>query len=640
MIIDLHKILFFGAKEELNAFFERAQKEGIIQFLSQVPKKGAAATPPDVQGAIEALKILRKQPLMKGVKRPYTAEHAEEVVDRILKLQKEIDRFGEESRQLEADRSRVAPLGPFSMEEIAFLEREAKLLVQFFCVKSKKASQMELSSELIYLGSEYDLNYFMTLSRQKKSFRSMIEVHVERPVQEIAAHLQFVHETLHELESELKGFAGYIEYLRRYLAERLDDYHLYEAKRSASYPLDETLFSIEGWVAVSRLEKLRRLTKGFRIAYERIAIEPSDRVPTCMENRGVNHIGEDLVNIYDTPAPEDRDPSPWLYWFFALFFAVIVSDAGYGLLYLGLALFLKFKFPHLKGKMRRMHRLLGTLAVACIGWGVITGSFFGIEWRGDSAISRASLFSYLAEKKGDYHVQRHDEVYREWADKIPAVQGVRSGEEMLQKGVQQVDGKEKFVVLNAFKDVIFLEISLLLGVIHLGLSLVRYMLRNWANFGWFLALLGGYLYFPLFLKGTSLLHFLGLFSIESVGLFGAQLMLCGVALAVILALFQKRLKGMFEIVNVVQLFGDVLSYLRLYALGLAGAIMAQTTNELGSEVGLFFGILVMVFGHSVNITLGIMSGVIHGLRLNFIEWYHYSYIGGGKLFTPLKKLRT
>ena len=174
-------------------------------------------------------------------------------------------------------------------------------------------------------------------------------------------------------------------------------------------------------------------------------------------------------------------------------------------------------------------------------------------------------------------------------------------------------------------------------MIHIGISLLRYSRRNWAGFGWFAALIGGYLYFPGFLQGTSITHFLHIVTPQVAGVFGLQLLLFGVGLAVVLALVQKRLRGLGEITNAVQIFGDVLSYLRLYALALASSILAKTANEMGMDVGLFLGWLVILFGHGINIALGLMSAVIHGLRLNFIEWYHYSYEGGGKLFNPLRK---
>ena len=72
---------------------------------------------------------------------------------------------------------------------------------------------------------------------------------------------------------------------------------------------------------------------------------------------------------------------------------------------------------------------------------------------------------------------------------------------------------------------------------------------------------------------------------------------------------------------------------------IAGAIVAGTINEIAVGLPIILGVLLIVISHLVNIVLGTMSGVIHGLRLNFLEWYHYSFEGGGKQFKPLKLLK-
>ena len=95
--------------------------------------------------------------------------------------------------------------------------------------------------------------------------------------------------------------------------------------------------------------------------------------------------------------------------------------------------------------------------------------------------------------------------------------------------------------------------------------------------------------------------------------------------------------SLLELTNGIQLFSDILSYLRLYALALAGMVMADTVNTtLGIEFGVIATVFVIVFGHLINISLSSMSATIHGLRLNFLEWYRYSFEGGGKLFNPLR----
>ncbi len=116
-------------------------------------------------------------------------------------------------------------------------------------------------------------------------------------------------------------------------------------------------------------------------------------------------------------------------------------------------------------------------------------------------------------------------------------------------------------------------------------------------------------------------------------------MIGGLILATALALIQHRLAGILEPMTVIQLFADAMSYLRLYALGLSGAMLISTMNDLAFSMNFVLGGIIIIFGHLVNIILAIMSGTIHGLRLNFLEWYHYSFEGGGKPFTPLSKLK-
>jgi V/A-type H+-transporting ATPase subunit I len=117
---------------------------------------------------------------------------------------------------------------------------------------------------------------------------------------------------------------------------------------------------------------------------------------------------------------------------------------------------------------------------------------------------------------------------------------------------------------------------------------------------------------------------------------GEQLLYGGLGLALVLSLIQQRLAGLGAAFKMIEIFADTLSYLRLYALGLASMVLAATFNEIGMKVGYLFGGLIILFGHCINITLGVSAGLIHGLRLNFLEWYHHCFEGGGKKFNPLK----
>ncbi|MGC1878781.1 MAG: V-type ATP synthase subunit I [Rhabdochlamydiaceae bacterium] len=638
MIIGVKKYLILGAKEEIDQFFATAQKKGVIEFIPPHGKK-TIETPLEIQHLVSAMRILRKLP----VKKPYEGggdlEYADEIAQRILEIKGEVERLSEEKRLLESEIVRVAPFGDFSLEDIDFIEKKGKCEIQFFCMKTAKSHLTNISDELIFIGSVYDLDYFIAIGKEPHSYPGMIEMRIDRPLGELQTHLSFVKESLHQIEAELKGYAGHLDFLHEAFVERLNDFNLLMAKKEVTYPLENSLFAIEAWIPSNKVSILYSIIDGMAIHCEPILIETTDRVPTYMENKGVQRIGEDLVKIYDIPATTDKDPSGWVFWFFALFFAMIVADGGYGLIYLGLCLYLRFKYRNLRGSGKRLLNLATILATSCIIWGILTSAFFGIQISPKSWFSKISIMQYLVVKKADYHLAHRDDVYQFWVSKYSDLSNVSSGREFLDTAVVKKGEHLKYEALDAFSDTILLELSLMIGVIHISLSLLRYLRRHWAGIGWVTFMIGAYLYFPLILKATSMIHFLGLVDRTIGEAIGLQLIYTGIAVALFLAIVQKRLKGIGEIATLIQVFADVLSYLRLYALGLAGAIMAETFNDIGVGVGLFLGVLVILVGHSVNIMLGIMSGMIHGLRLNFIEWYHYSFDGGGRLFHPLIRLK-
>lgn len=638
MIINVKKYLILGAKEEIDTFFHLAQQQGIIEFISPHGKK-PVEVPVEIQHLLAAMKILRKLPVKKPYEGSGDLQYAEETAQKILELKGEVERLSEEKRLLEAEIVRVAPFGDFSLEDIDYIEKKGKCEIQFFCMKTAKSHMANHSEEVFYIGNDYDLDYFIAINKEPRSYPDMIEMRIDRPLGELQGHLNFVKESLHQIEAELKGFAGHLDFLHEALVERLNTHHLLAAKKEVAFPLKNSLFAIEAWVPSNKTNILYSIIDGMAIHCEPILIEAEDRVPTYMENKGAPRIGEDLVKIYDIPATTDRDPSGWIFWFFALFFAMIVADGGYGLMYLSLCLYLKFKYPNLRGSAKRFLLLGIILSSSCVVWGVLTSAFFGIQINPKGWFGKLSIMHYLSVKKADYHLAHHDDVYQFWVSKFPNLSQATTGEEFIDNAVVIKDHHVNYEVLETFSDNILLEFSLIIGTIHIAFALLRYSLRNWAAFGWVIFMVGSYMYFPSILKATSIIHFLGIVDKPSGAAIGLQLIYIGIGLALALALIQKRLKGIGEVATLIQIFADVLSYLRLYALGLAGSMMAETFNDMGQTVGLALGILVILAGHSVNIMLGIMAGMIHGLRLNFIEWYHYCFDGGGRLFAPLMRLK-
>ena len=232
-------------------------------------------------------------------------------------------------------------------------------------MKTAKSHKTNFSDEVIYIGTEYDLDYFIAINEQPAHYPDMIEMRIDRPLGELQKRLAFVLARTHDLEVELKSDAGYIDYLHEALIEELNQHNLSFARRDVSFPLDSALFAIEAWIPETKIVSVYAMMDGMTVHCEQIAIDPDEKVPTYLENNALGQIGEDIINIYDTPSNTDKDPSLWVLGSFTLFFAMIIGDAGYGLLFLALAFYLHYKHPTLKGQGRRLLKLFTLLSASC-----------------------------------------------------------------------------------------------------------------------------------------------------------------------------------------------------------------------------------------------------------------------------------
>lgn len=631
---DVRKFLFLGLEEEKEAFFKRAQAQGVIHFIDPY-LSSHKDIPQDVQRLTAAIKVLRGLPPAEQEEN-FNGVKEDSIVDEILRLHEQREKLQERLRVLAMEISRIEVFGHFSFEDIAYIERKGKCVIQFFCARPNLYVEEPMPENLLFVTSEHGLDYYIAINEHPVTYERMVEMKFEHSL----TALQNIHEAAqkqqHEIEHELKKYAKYNEFLHQAMIGKLNRYNLNHTQTYVQQVMGGTLFAVEGWVPANQVDQLKQVVGDLNIYWEEIAIEPTDIIPTYLENEGLSRLGEDLVHIYDTPSATDKDPSMWVLGGFALFFAFIIGDAGYGLVYLALALFLRYKYPNLKGLAKRVLNLFTLLCLGCVIWGTLMTSFFGMQIGLDNPLRKLSLVQWLAEKKAAYHLHRDDEVVREWKGKYCELEGVKDPHEFV---CFSADPKQGFVVLNRLTDNVMFELALFVGVVHLILSLLRYVGRNWQNIGWIAFLIGAYLYFPYYLKTPSFLNFVGGVDLVKGGEFGFQLMLGGIGIAWILSIIRHGWTGIFEIMVLIQVFADTLSYLRLYALGLAGAIVGSTINEIASGLPLMAGVLLIVISHFVNIILGTMSGIIHGLRLNFLEWYHYSFEGGGKRFQPLKLLK-
>jgi V/A-type H+-transporting ATPase subunit I len=292
------------------------------------------------------------------------------------------------------------------------------------------------------------------------------------------------------------------------------------------------------------------------------------------------------------PGYAEQDVSLVFLAFFSIFYAMLVGDAGYGLIILFITLFFSRKN---KKAPRETFYLLYFLSFMTILWGLFSGTWFGSE------------------------------------------------------KISQLPVLRLFIIDNlySFSDVnqqFLMQLTFVIGVVHLSLARLLAAVQKMksmtaiAELGWILILWAVYFLANFLVIGYALPNFFGL------------LFISGFLLVAVFSNFQKNIfKGIAITMSnlplqIISSFSDVVSYIRLFAVGLATVIVADSFNQMALGAGInsiisgFISVLVLLFGHALNITLSMMSVLVHGVRLNMLEFSgHIGMQWTGKKYNPFKE---
>jgi len=434
---------------------------------------------------------------------------------------------------------------------------------------------------VVLISCEEPPDDILPVPRDHTGSRSLSEVHEK---------LELAERALDEARAERQELTRYTFLLSTHFA-RAEDHAV--LRHAEGQTLDgHELFAVQGWLDVTRLAEVEALAddEGLALLVEDPAA--GDTPPTLLSNAPEVGAGEDLVRFYQMPPYGGFDPSRVLFFSFALFFAMILADAGYAAL-LGVLLLAFWRRLGRSQERRRFRTLAAAIVGTSVVFGVAIGSYFGVAPTDGGLASRLHLLDLKD---------------------FPAM----------------------------------MRLSIGVGVAHVVLANLVRTRSLWprptalAPVGWSLAAIGGFLlWLSTETPGSALaapawggltvgLVLVFLFSSEGRG-------------AGLRGTLMRGVDGLLALTAVTRLFGDTLSYLRLFALGLASASLAITFNDLATQVrdvpglGLLLQILMLLIGHSLNLLLALVSGVIHGLRLNYIEFYNWALSGEGYPFRPFEK---
>ena len=368
----------------------------------------------------------------------------------------------------------------------------------------------------------------------------------------------------------------------------------------------DKLVMLEGWVPEESVDSLKAMLDNSGAFYELRAARRGDNVPVKLKNNAFTRMYEVLTKMYGMPSGTDFDPTPIVAPFFSLFFAFCMGDAGYGLLMVLLGFLLKKK---LSKSLAGMMNLVITLGIFTTVMGALLGTFFGM-----------SLLEFTG---------------------IP--QSIR---DFIIAGDVELMGStyDKQMLLALGIGVIHISIAMTVKAIN---STVFYGFKeSLSAWGWWLVVVGGVVvgtltFLSVIPAGISKWVFIAVGGIGALGIYVLNNLRRNILVNIG--------AGLWDTYNMASgLLGDILSYIRLFALGLAGGMLGATFNSLammvveGQEgIGAVFGWigfgLIILVGHTLNIAMSCLSAFVHPLRLTFVEYFkNAGYEGKGEEYKPFK----
>lgn len=533
-------------------------------------------------------------------------DESEKIANRIDSLKAEMKLIASGSDQhlesLKAQRNvlektveAVAPWGEYDRTRAEEL-REAGAGLHFYCV-SKKAFDESWASE-------YALQ---VICEGKKMIHFVIAGPADGfPVLETASPKA----ALSELESQMKAKDEEIDRYRKHLEGRLaeipgieskvkalsDELALYLAGAAGVGAVEGAVTVFEGFAPTADDERLAAALEPMDVLWVREAAKAEDNPPIKLKNNRFARQFEVLTDMYGRPAYDGFDPTPYISVFFLLFFAMCIGDLGYGLLLIAVGLLLR-KVQSFKS----LSPLVVYLGIGTVVVGFFFHTFFSVDFSAWKCIP----------------------------DGVKAV--------MVPTQVAGYDGT--------------MVLALAVGIVHLLLAMIvktvcatknKGFLNSLSTWGW-----------TIFWVGLTVIGLVSLAGVLDksvtkwliIGL-GA---VCAIGIFPLNNIHRNPLinvgSGLWDTYNMATgILGDILSYLRLYALGLAGAMLGFAFNDLAKMTlgdggfGWIPFILIVVVGHTLNVAMAALGAFVHPLRLNFLEFFKNSdYEGVGVKYNPLNK---
>lgn len=647
MIVPMTKLSILVYHREKKEFLTSLQEIGIMHIEEHPDSdqadtvseayKNACSTASSCDAMIQVLSKIRKE---KQVEHPQLKikDLPEGKIDSILNefnhSESKKESLLQDLTDIEKDIKQIRPWGQFNPEIIASLETRG-ITIRFFETSQKKFNNINWEGTCVEtIESDKNRVKFMIFERES-TFESDLAEEVNLPIKslkDLEVEKNRTLEELNKIEKTYEDLTAFIDSLGEHKVNCNNLSAYAAADSSMASEMNGKAFHLTAWFPSRREKMVHDFLEDYICYYRFEPPDNYDNVPVLLKNNRFTRLFEPITKIYSLPSYREIDPTPFFAPFFVVYFGLCLGDLGYGFMTLLIATIALLKGPK---KFRNFYYIGIILGLMTILSGIALNSFFG-----------ESLF-YL---KGN----------REYFFKSE----VGSMLSFLGSYINV----DNLTVFPAMGFAIFLGVvQVLLGIFLQCVNRIRQHGFTWGiHPASFFIIICGILFTISYgdqssgfkgitgidistyqLAGLNIGHWLTLPPQE----FGLFLVVAGLILMFFFNnpdknIFLRPLMGLWELYGFATgIVGDVLSYLRLFALGLASGLLGNAFNGIAFgfiQNSIFPGIIgtvvLLIFAHALNFGLAILGSFVHPLRLTFVEFYkNLDFEGGGRGYTPFAR---
>ena len=627
-IVPMHKVFLAGMQKERGQILDTLQHMGVVQIdafeASEQEKFQAYLSPASyaaelnrtedalfqIKTAIDALSVYdtSKKPLF-AAKRAISRQEWAELAERaptILAQAKQISERLEAMRSLAAQQNQLenqtAQLAAYKRYELPldavgtkYTDFFAGSISALFSAGELKEKAQSLAAEIEVLGQDEENIYISAVCLKtdhealqalldERGFRTALQDGIKSTAAAELLRLEHLKQKLEDERAQLQlSLTNEVDSLTDFKAA-YDYYKSQQDKILAQEKLAQThaVFFLQGWLPTEKEEAVKTcMQKKFPTTVLEITEpDPEEEYPILLHNNRFAEPFELVTELYSLPDSHEVDPNAVMSVFYFVFFGMMLSDAGYGIVLALITGFLLAKYKP-EGTMGKLMKMIFLGGISTIFWGVMFGGWFG------DLLSGIPAFAPL------------------WFNPLE----------------------------NPMKLLLW---SFVFGGVHLvaGMAMKAWLLirkGHWLDavfdIGlWYVLFAGLILWFVGFGPAVTLIGAVGL--VLTQGRHEKNI-------------FKKFATGLLSLYDITSYLSDILSYSRLLALGLATGVIGQVVNTMaklgGNNVlGIIMFVLVLLVGHTFNIAINTLGAYVHSSRLQYVEFFGKFYSGGGHAFTPFQ----